>query len=154
MIEQFLAAYMKQSLRGAPRIVTAAGHSFSDVASQCVHIVNLASVRALERIVGRPVDPLRFRANIYVDGIPAWDEFNWLERHLAFGAEEAAAEVQVWARTQRCDATNVDPATAARDMAIPSALQRAFGHMDFGVYAAVTKPGTLADDTALLLRPR
>jgi hypothetical protein len=40
MIEQFLAAYMKTSLRGAPRIVSAPGHSFSDVAMKCLHIVN------------------------------------------------------------------------------------------------------------------
>ena len=74
-IEQFMAAYMKTGLRGAPKIVRAAGHSFSDVAAKCVHIVNLASLRELERAAGRPVDPLRFRANIYIDGVPAWEEF-------------------------------------------------------------------------------
>ena len=43
MIEQFLAAYMQAELRGAPKIVFADGHSFSDVAAKCLHIVNLAS---------------------------------------------------------------------------------------------------------------
>ena len=36
---------MKDSLRGPPRIVSAPGHSFSDVAEKRVHIVNLATVR-------------------------------------------------------------------------------------------------------------
>src|SRR5262245_19340935 len=63
LIEQFIAAYMKSELRGAPKIVHAAGHSFSDMPVKCVHVVNLASVRELERVSGRPVDPLRFRAN-------------------------------------------------------------------------------------------
>ena len=62
---------MKAELRGAPKIVHAPGHSFSDVAAKCVHIVNLASVRELERMLGRPVDPLRFRANLYLEGAAA-----------------------------------------------------------------------------------
>ena len=48
------------------------------------------------------------------------------------------------ARTQRCDATNVDPATGARDMAIPAWLQRSLGHSDFGIYAKVVTGGELA----------
>ena len=64
MIEQFLAAYMEVELRGAPRVVFAPGHSFSDVAAKCLHIVNLASLRELERVVGRAVNPLRFRPNV------------------------------------------------------------------------------------------
>ena len=39
------------------------------MAAKCVHIVNLASVRELERGLGRPVDPLRFRANLYLEGL-------------------------------------------------------------------------------------
>ena len=53
VIEQFLAAYMEKSLRGPPRIVSAAGHSFSDVSAKCLHIINMASVRELERDIGR-----------------------------------------------------------------------------------------------------
>lgn len=139
MIEQFIAAYMKTALRGAPKIVSAPGHSFSDVSAKCLHIVNLASVRDLERIVGRPIDPLRFRANLYVDGVPAWEELDWDGKTIAIGT----AQLKVFARTQRCDATNVDPASGQRDMALPANLVRAFGHSDFGVYARVTAAGTI-----------
>lgn len=147
MIEQFIAAFMKAELRGAPRIVSAAGHSFSDVGAKCLHIVNLASVRDLERLAGRPVDPLRFRANLYLDGVPAWDEFKWLARTLAIGA----ARLDVFHRTQRCDATNVDPATAARDMAIPATLSRSFGHTDFGIYAKVATAGEISAGAAVTI---
>ena len=139
MIEQFLAAYMKASLKGAPKIVQAAGHSFSDVSAKCLHIINLASVRELERAAGKPVHPLRFRANVHLEGLPAWEEFRWLDKDLEIGG----ARLAVFNRTQRCEATNVDPVTAARDMAIPAVLQRTFGHADFGVYAKVTGAGLL-----------
>lgn len=142
LIEQFLAAYMKAELRGAPKIVQAPGHSFSDMAAKCVHIVNLASVREVERIIGRPVDPLRFRANLYLDGMEPWSEFTWLDREISVGPTRLA----VFARTQRCEATNVDPATGARDMAIPAHLMRAWGHQDFGIYAKVVTGGEIAVD--------
>ncbi len=142
MIEQFLAAYMKSDLRGAPHIVQAPGHSFSDVARKCVHIVNLASVRELERTSGRPVDPLRFRPNIVLDGLEPWAEFQWIDKDLRI----ADLRLHIFTRTQRCDATNVDPATGSRDMSIPALLQRTYGHTDFGVYAVVTDGGTLRRD--------
>lgn len=139
LIEQFMAAYMKSELRGAPKIVHAAGHSFSDVAAKCVHIVNLASVRELERVSGRPVDRLRFRANLYLDGVAPWAELGWLDKELRIGP----ARLVVFARTRRCEATSVDPATGARDMAIPAHLVRTWGHQDFGIYAKVATGGEI-----------
>lgn len=139
LIEQFIAAYMAKELRGAPRIVHAPGHSFSDMASKCLHIVNLASVRELERVVGRPVDPLRFRANLYLEGVPPGAELSWLDKEIGIGG----ARLSVFHRTQRCEATNVDPETGARDMAIPATLQRTWGHSDFGVYGKVSAAGLL-----------
>lgn len=147
MIEQFLAAYMTNDLRGAPRIVAAPGHSFSDVAKKCVHIVNLASVRDLERIGGRRIDPLRFRPNVVVDGLEPWAEFAWVGHAIAIGR----TRLEVFTRTERCDATNVDPSTGARDMAIPALLRRSFGHADFGVYATVVDGGEVRNGDGVRL---
>jgi uncharacterized protein YcbX len=142
LIEQFLSSYFAQELRGAPRIVTAPGHSFSDVPAKCIHIVNLASLRELERAAGRKIDPLRFRANLYVEGLAPWQEFEWQGRDVSIGT----ATLQVMMRTERCDATNVDPANGARDMSIPNLLRRQWGHSDFGIYAKVTTAGTVAQN--------
>jgi uncharacterized protein len=140
LIEQFIASYMKGELRGPPKIMHAQGHSFSDVAAKCVHIVNLASVRELDRVVGRTVDPLRFRANLYLDGLEPWAEFGWLDKDIGIGP----ATLAVFARTQRCEATNVDPATGARDMAIPAHMMRTWSHQDFGIYARIKVGGEVA----------
>jgi MOSC domain-containing protein len=147
LIEQFLAAYMKDDLRGAPRIVQAPGHSFSDVAAKCVHIVNLASVRSLQHLVGRPLDPRRFRANLYLDGLEPWTEFGWLNKHLQIGP----AKLTVFARTTRCEATNVDPETGVRDTAVPATLQRNLGHCDLGIYANITIGGELRPGADVLV---
>src|SRR6202021_3783119 len=101
------------------------------VAKKVVSIINLASVAAIEAAVGAPVDPLRFRANLYVDGWPAWHEFELLNQTLAIGD----ARLKVVKRIVRCAAVNVDPESAARDLNIPQALMRRLGHADCGVYA-------------------
>ncbi|MFT5511010.1 MAG: hypothetical protein ACI89J_004110 [Hyphomicrobiaceae bacterium] len=146
LIEQFLSSYFAHELRGAPKIVHAQDHTFSDVPVKCLHIVNLASVRELERAAGREIDPLRFRANVYIDGLEPWQEFNWIGKTLEIGT----TGLSVFTRTERCDATNVDPATAARDMAIPNLLQRQWGHSDFGIYAKVVANGTISIDDAII----
>jgi hypothetical protein len=140
LIEQFVGAYMKAELRGPPKIVHASGHSFSDVAAKCLHVVNLASVRELERTLGRPVDPLRFRANLYLEGVEPWAEFGWMGKEIGIGE----ARLTVFARTTRCEATNVDPARGVRDMAVPAHLQRTWGHQDFGIYAKVVTGGEIS----------
>jgi hypothetical protein len=137
LIEQFLAGYMKDELKGPPRIVSAPGHSFSDVAAKCLHLVNLATIRDVEGVVGRPLDPTRFRANVFFDGAEPWAEKKWLGRNLRIGE----ALLKVFAETNRCEATNVNPETAERDTAIPPTLLRTYGHTAVGVYATVATGG-------------
>jgi uncharacterized protein YcbX len=140
-VERFFAAFCADELRGPPKVLEADGHSFSDVARKVVSIINLASVAAIEDALGSAVHPLRFRGNLYVTGWPAWHEFELIGREIAVGA---AARLKIVKRIERCAATNVDPDTGIRDLAIPPALARAFGHTDCGVYGAVTAGGEIA----------
>jgi uncharacterized protein YcbX len=140
-VEQFFAEFCAADLRGPPKVLHAPGHSFSDVARKVVSIINLASVDDLAQAIGAPVDPLRFRGNLYVDGWPAWREFELMDQELAVGP---AARMRVVKRIVRCAATNVDPRSGARDLAIPETLMRRFGHGVCGVYAEVVVGGNVA----------
>ena len=139
-IERFFAAYCADELRGPPKVLYGDGHSFSDVAKKVVSIINLGSVAAVEAACGTPVDPLRFRANIYVSGWPAWHEFDLIDRTLAVGG----TRLKVVKRIVRCAATNVDPQSGVRDLTIPKTLMQSFDHMDCGVYAEVVSAGEIA----------
>ncbi|MGZ5811872.1 MAG: MOSC domain-containing protein [Xanthobacteraceae bacterium] len=141
VIEKFFAKFCTDELHGPPKILQGGNHSFSDVARKVVSVINLASVAQLENAIGAPVDPLRFRGNIYVSGWPAWHEFELLEKTVALGANARGTVVK---RIVRCPATNVDPSTGARDMVIPETLKAAFGHQDCGVYIEITQGGTIA----------
>ncbi|MEC9345294.1 MAG: MOSC N-terminal beta barrel domain-containing protein [Pseudomonadota bacterium] len=146
LIEQFLSAYMKDDLHGAPRLVTAPGHSFTDCGRTWLSLINLESVRDIERVARRPVNPMRFRGNVYLADLPPWQEFDWIDREVSLGP----VRVKIVGRIDRCGATNVDPETAERDMQIPKTLQAGFGHVDCGVYAEVLAGGTLAEGDAVV----
>jgi uncharacterized protein YcbX len=138
-IEAWIAETFRGELRGPPRILAAPSHSFSDKAAKVLHLVNLASVRELEERLGRPVDPLRFRPNIVIDGAPAFSEFDWGRGEVRLPKLRLAFD----SRTTRCAATNVDPDTGRRDMDMPRALESLYGHSDFGIYLTATTAGSI-----------
>lgn len=150
-IEQFFTANFASDLRGPPKVLSSEGHSFSDVARKVVSIINLASVGAVAGLVDWDVHPLRFRANMYVTGWPAWHEFELLGRTLAIGD----VRLKVVKRIVRCAAVNVDPETAARDLEIPATMQRRLGHADCGIYAEVIAGGAIGvGDQVVAEEPR
>jgi uncharacterized protein YcbX len=140
-IERFFAEHCADELRGAPKVLHAPGHSFSDVAKKVVSIINLSSVAELENATGAPVHPLRFRGNLYVQGWPAWREFDLLGAEIRIGKE---TKLKVVKRIARCAATEVDPDTAIRDLPIPRTLTDTYGHADCGVYAEVVEGGEIS----------
>jgi len=140
LLAGFFSGYLAGSARGAPKLLEAEGHMFSNAPEKLVSVVNLASVRDLERVVREPVHPLRFRANLYIDGAPPWDELTWTGREMRIGG----AGLAIGAPIERCGATNVDPESGARDLNIPRALEAGFGHARMGIYATVTKAGDIA----------
>ncbi|GGE55447.1 molybdenum cofactor sulfurase [Agaricicola taiwanensis] len=125
---------------GELRIVRSPGHSFSDVSRKAVSIINLASLRAIEDFIGRPVDPLRFRANLYLDGLEPWVENQWIDRELT---TEAGLKLRVYKTTTRCAATEVDPASGERDIDMTGVLRELTGDNVCGVYADVVTDGQL-----------
>ncbi|WP_207483700.1 MOSC domain-containing protein [Arenibaculum pallidiluteum] len=146
ILDQFLAAYLKSELPGTPRIIEAPGVMFTDTEEKLVSLINLASVHDLEqRIVGAPVDPLRFRGNLLLGGLQPWEEAHWVGSRIRIGA----AELEVVRTIGRCAATNVEPGSGQRDLNIPQALRRGYGHTDCGVYARVVVGGAIAPGDAV-----
>jgi uncharacterized protein YcbX len=134
---------------GPLRVIAApASHRFLDHPQGQVSVINLASVRDLGDRIGHPINPLRFRANIYVEGWPAWAENGWTGRGLVLGK----ARARVFKPIVRCAATGVDPQTALRDLDPVKALFDHLGHLWCGVYVHVTTAGAVsAGDVAAVV---
>jgi uncharacterized protein YcbX len=146
-IARFFDEFLGDAVAGPLRVVEAPGHAFADArpkpnasTGQYVSLINLASIRDLEAKIGARVEPIRFRANVYFDGLPAWDEQGWMEREIAIGG----ARLRVISPITRCAATEVNPVTAERDISVVAELMRHFGHNILGIYAEVVEGGEIA----------
>jgi hypothetical protein len=132
---------------GALRVLPAPGaHRFFDHPQGDVSLINLASVRDLAQRLGRPIDPLRFRANIYVEGWPPWAEDE--AKAVALGA----ASADVFKPIVRCAATHVDLERGVRDIDLVGELHRLFGRTTCGVYLHVTDGAVVSQGDRALCR--
>jgi hypothetical protein len=147
LLDQFFTGFIASGARGNPKIVETPGTPFTDCPERFISIISTSSLVEVERVARQPVDPIRFRANLTVTGAERWEERDWIGGDLAIGEARLRVEEPI----ERCAATNVDPDTATRDMNIPMVLERGFGHVEFGVYARVTVPGTIRPGDAITL---
>jgi uncharacterized protein YcbX len=145
---RWLTEALGEEVRGPLKVLQAPGaHRFMDHPQGAVSIINLASVREIEARLGRPVDPRRFRANLYVEGWPAWSEYPGEGHAVRIGEARGCVLKPI----QRCIATHVDPATGERDIEMLDALWDANGHLHCGIYVTILESGRVGvGDEAVL----
>jgi GntR family transcriptional regulator / MocR family aminotransferase len=134
------------ALRSAPTLVRSRDGHFMDKPDNVISLINLATVRSLEAQWGIKIDPLRFRANLYIDEANPWEEFDWVGSDIRIGD----ALFRVDRRNGRCGATNVDPETGRRDLDIPGSLRAAFGHKELGIYLIAREGGRVSVGDSVL----
>ncbi|EKD15444.1 uncharacterized protein L3040_001817 [Drepanopeziza brunnea f. sp. 'multigermtubi'] len=96
-----------------------------------IHLINLASVRDVERqmpkVKGAPrLSAARFRANLIITGPEAYHEDTWRRIKIGF------YEYDVSCRTARCKMPNVDQVTGERHASEPDQTLRSFRAVDAG----------------------
>jgi uncharacterized protein YcbX len=141
-LAEFLEEQAPEETYGPLKVLQAPpGHGFMNSRNGLVSILNLDSVRDLERATGRPIDPARFRNNVWVEGWGAWSEYG-----LGAGGEFCLGGARMKLRDDivRCLATHVDPRTGVRDLDVMGALKAHQGHIYCGVYAEVVEGGPVA----------
>ena len=109
-----------------PLRVIGDGHSprYHDEEPGQVTLHGRGSLQSLQAAVGDEVSEIRFRSNIAVDGLAAWDEQSWVGRKIRVGA----VEFDVVSPKTRCLATHANPITGERDVDVLSTLKNQFGH--------------------------
>ena len=118
-------------------IFSVPGRGMTDTDYPSISLVNLASNHAVARHLGQDLSMRRWRGNFCLDGLAPWEEFEWVGKRLRIGS----ATLLVRARIERCLATAANPDTGHRDADTLGALQKGWGHTDFGVYAEVLSSG-------------
>ncbi len=130
---------MPQDRAASARIIRVPGRGMTDSDFPSVTLCNLASHRAVEQRINQPLSIDRWRGNIWFDGVPPWEEFDWMDHHVQIGS----AVFHVRERTDRCLATTANPDTGIRDADTLGTLEH-WGHTDFSVRAEVIQDGEIA----------
>jgi uncharacterized protein YcbX len=106
------------------------------------------TVAGVGALVGRELDPRRFRPNLLVraSGDTPFQEDEWVGSVLQVGA----MRMRVDQRDERCVIINVDPETRERDPAILRAVAQE-RETCVGVYGATVEPGRVAVGDPVLI---
>lgn len=124
--------------RPAPdRVVTAGEQALTDVPDPFVAVLSVTSNRALGQRMGQTLSIHRWRGNLWLDGFSPFEESHWIGRKIRIGNAVLRIEEPI----SRCNATTANPETGRVDADTLGALEAAFGHRDFGVYARVIGGG-------------
>jgi uncharacterized protein YcbX len=124
------------------RLVRAPDTAMTDTAYASISLINLATHRAVEAHVGRPLSQLRWRGNFLIEGLDPWEEMSWPGKRVQLGG----VEFDVIEPITRCRMTEANPDTGARDVEMLRSLRDGFGHTDCGVYLKVATGGTVRRD--------
>lgn len=130
---------MPEDRAASTRVVRVPGRGMTDSDFPSVSIGNMATHRAIEQKIGRPLSERRWRLNIWLDGLAPWEEFDWVGKTLRIGD----VRLDVQDRIQRCKSTMANPDTGRRDADTLGVLN-SWGHQDMGVYAQVSASGDIA----------
>ena len=146
--EQIFANRLGARLAGWPRLFEMPTGAYSDQPTALISLASTASLAAFAAASGTRPDNRRFRINIVISGVAAFQESDLIGRHIQCGDAILAVKKPVG----RCAAINVDPDTAMRGPDHIAMMRAHFGHSDLGIFAEITRGGQInTDDTITLL---
>jgi len=136
-----LMVRLTEGLRGEHRLkLVRSDRALTDC--RPVSLISSSTIRQIESELGIPLDPRRFRANIYFDfttGDGGFAEDAFVGRRLRIGSH---ATVMVLERDPRCRLLSLDPETGEHNPEILRKVVQAHDNLA-GVYCAVLVEGVL-----------
>ena len=102
----------------------------SSSVSNTISLINLNSIKDFNQKINKEIEFERFRGNIYIKDLDAFEERNWINKTIKINE----AEFKVLKHIPRCSATNLKINSDQTDINLPNKLKKVYGHMDMGIY--------------------
>jgi len=112
----------------------------SSSVSNTISLINLNSIKDFNQKINKEIEFERFRGNIYVKDIDAFEERNWINKTIKINE----AEFKVLKHIPRCSATNLKVNSDQADINLPNELKKVYGHMDMGIYLYPLNDGKIS----------
>ena len=148
-LSEWLEPLVQGTTRSGPFLVYVNNDgAFTDFIETDISIGSEASRRALGEMAGTDMAHIRFRMNLWIEGMAPWEELDLVGKTLEVGD----VQIKIIDPVERCNATAASPVTGTRDVPTTQLLHDKFGHKDFGIYGQVTKGGTIrpGDEVSVL----
>ena len=104
-----------------------------------ISLINLNSIKDFENKIDKDIEFQRFRGNLYVDGISAWEERNWVNKIIKINNISFKVEKNI----PRCVAINIKPNTDDNTFNLLQSLKKNFNHFDMGIYLTALNDGEI-----------
>ena len=110
------------------------------VLTHSISFLNNKSIEDFEKKTNHRIEPQRFRGNIHVDGMEAWEERNWIGKIIEINNISFKVEKNI----PRCVAINLKPNTDDSSLDLLKSLKKTYNHFDMGVYLTALDNGQLS----------
>ena len=104
-----------------------------------ISIINNQSIKDFENKTNQEIETQRFRGNIFVDGIEAWEERSWIGKIIKINNISFKVEKNI----PRCVAINLKPNTDDKSLNLLQSLKKTYNHFDMGVYLTALDDGPI-----------
>ena len=119
----------------------------SSSVSNTISLINLNSIKDFNQKINKEIEFERFRGNIYVKDIDAFEERNWINKTIKINE----AEFKVLKHIPRCSATNLKVNSDQADINLPNKLKKVYGHMDMGIYLYPLNNGKISINDEIII---
>ena len=104
-----------------------------------ISLLNRKSIEDFENKINQKIEFQRFRGNMYVDGIQAWEERNWIGKIIKINNISFKVEKNI----PRCVAINLKPNTDDNSLNLLQSLKKTYNHFDMGIYLTALNDGKI-----------
>ena len=112
-----------------------------------VSLLNINSINDFQKKIGKEIEVPRFRGNICVDGIKAWEEREWIGKIIKINNVSFKVEKNI----PRCVAINLKPKTDDNSLNLLQSLKKTYNHFDMGVFLTALDDGEISIGNSIKL---
>ena len=105
-----------------------------------VSLLNINSINDFQKKIGKEIEIPRFRGNICMDGIKAWEEREWIGKIIKINNVSFKVEKNI----PRCVAINLKPKTDDNSLNLLQSLKKTYNHFDMGIYLTALDDGSIS----------
>ena len=107
--------------------------------SHSISLLNIKSIEDFQSKINQKIETQRFRGNLIIEGIQAWEERNWIGKIIKINNISFKVEKNI----PRCVAINLKPNSDDNSLNLLQSLKKNYNHFDMGVYLTALDDGII-----------